>query len=61
MKTDLTEYGEEELSLNVFNDEGLYLRRRDVDFLGLIDEIFIYTKPQLEELKNDLIEDENDE
>ena len=59
MKTDLTEYGEEELSLNVFNDEGLYLRRRDVGFLDLINEVFIYTSEQLEELKNDLLEDED--
>lgn len=60
MKKDLREYGEQELSLIVFNDEGLYINRHSPEFIeAIIDEIFIYTDEQLKELKNDLLEDED--
>ena len=56
----LTGYSEHELSLNVVNDESLYnelhraVRRNNFDMLvSLIDECFLYTNEQLEELRND--------
>jgi len=51
---DLTRYTDDELSLRVFNDEGLYLQRHDTGFLELLSSIFIYTPEQLQILKDDL-------
>lgn len=59
-KQDLTNYSEIELSLLVFNDEGLYNMRHKRNFLNTIDELFIYTDDQLEVLKQDLEEDANE-
>jgi len=56
-KTDLREYSEEELSLNVFNDEGLYLNRHNEGFIESLREIFIFDETQEETLINDLKED----
>lgn len=56
-KQDLTEYSDAELSLNVFNDESLYNQRFCSDLKELLDEIFIYTEEQWEELQEDLESD----
>ena len=58
---DITRYGENELSLNVFNDEFLYnqVMRGSRDYLiTLINETFIYTDEQMDVLIQDLDEDE---
>lgn len=58
---DLTQYGDQELSLHVLNDEWLYrgfLRCEDyLDLQRLVDGTFIYTRAQFEELLADLSED----
>ena len=56
-KQDLTPFGKEELSLNVFNDEGLYSLRHDDDLFDILDEVFIYSEAQAAELRQDLIDD----
>lgn len=62
MKTDLRQYSDEELSLWVMNDEGLYRSRRSLRVLTeLLDELFIYTDEQMEVLKQDLEDEENEE
>lgn len=57
-RTDLTSYGEQELSLNVMNTEHLYrafMRCDDErDLRSLVDPEFIYTDEQFEELLDDL-------
>lgn len=53
-KEDLTQYSDQELSLRVFNDEGLYRMRRNSQFIGFLNDIFIFSDDQLEELENDL-------
>jgi hypothetical protein len=56
---DLTLYGEQELSLNVFNDEYFYIERENRPYLmALIDEEFVYTDEQMEELVQDLDDEE---
>lgn len=61
-KQDLTEYSDGELSLWVFNDEGLYRMRRKKDLLlETLKEIFIFTDAQLKELEADLEADEVDD
>lgn len=57
-KTDLTEYSDNELSLHVFNDEGLYRMRRRRDFMDTLREFFIFTDEQEEVLKQDLQDEE---
>ena len=52
------EYNDSELSLHVFNDEGLYGIRHSPDFVDILDELFLYTNAQLVELKCDLEEEE---
>ncbi len=59
-KQDLTEYSDSELSLLVFNDEGLYRMRRRRDFIDTLREYFIFTDEQLEELKQDLQDEEEE-
>lgn len=56
-KHDITMHSDEELSLLVFNDEGLYRMRTDSQFLGYLNDIFIFTEEQLEVLEQDLAED----
>ena len=56
-KTDLTEYGDQELSLNVLNDEYLYRQFRrcdDSQDLRQLCDCFEYTEEQFDELVNDL-------
>lgn len=61
-KQDLREYSDAELSMMVFNDEGLYLMRRNKTALfETLNELFIFTKEQARELELDLEEDEEDE
>lgn len=61
-KQDLTEYSEDELSLVVMNDEGLYrMRRHFLRHTDFLDEIFIYTDEQLDILREDIESDLNDQ
>ena len=54
-KQDLRDYGSGELSNWVFNDEGLYRSRHNLESLKeLLDEIFLYTDDQYDELVEDL-------
>lgn len=60
-KQDIRAHTTSELSLLVFNDEGLYrLRRNRVVLLEVLNDLFIYTAEQLEELEQDLRSDENE-
>ena len=55
---DLTQYSDDELSLNVFNDEYFYVERSFPAFLqALIDEEFHYTPEQLRVLYVDIAAD----
>ena len=55
---DLRMYGEQELSLNVFNDEYFYTERSNRPYLmALIAEEFHYTQEQMDELIDDLNDD----
>jgi len=57
---DLTRYGDQELSLNVYNDEYFYIERNNRDYLmALLAEEFIYTPGQMRELINDLDQEED--
>lgn len=54
-KQDLREYSSSELSNWVFNDEGLYrVRRSWFDLKEILDELFLYTDEQWNELVEDL-------
>lgn len=57
---DISHFSEHELSLLVFNDESLYQLRRCSDFIELLEELFVFTADQLETLKQDLHDDENE-
>lgn len=59
MKQDLTQYSDNELSLVVMNDEGLYRMRRNSQFIGLLKDLFLFTEEQLEVLEQDLKDEEN--
>lgn len=55
---DLTDYSELELSLLVYNDEGLYrMRRHILRDPSLLNDMFKYTDDQLKVLISDLKED----
>ena len=50
----ITQYSDQELSLNVFNDEYFYIERHNKPYLmALINEEFIYTPEQLAVLEQD--------
>lgn len=53
-KESLKSYGDEELSLRVMNDEGLYDMRLDQEFYDVIADTFTYTPAQLADLKADI-------
>ena len=60
--TNLTQYSNSELSLRVFNDEGLYSIRNDREYLlYIIEGHFIYTPEQMAELICDLDDDAGEE
>jgi len=55
---DLTMYGDQELSMMVFNTEWLYnLRHNHLSLMVAVDEEFKYTPEQMEELLIDIDED----
>ena len=59
---DLTSYGDQELSLSVFNEEYFYVERSNRPFLiALVNEEFEYTEEQFDELMQDLGDDEEEE
>ncbi len=57
-KQDIRHHSENELSLLVFNDEGLYRMRRNSQFIGFLNDHFIFTDEQLEILEQDLLDEE---
>ena len=59
-KQDLTQYSDGELSLVVMNDEYLYGKRNSRNLKGLLEELFIFSEEQWEELENDLKEEEEE-
>lgn len=61
MKKDIREYSENELSMLVFNDEGLYRMRRRSYLIEVLRDNFIFTDEQLEVLEKDLREEERGE
>ena len=61
MQKDIRQYSVNELSDIVYNDEGLYNIRFDHDLLWrTLNELYLYTFSQRQELVND-IEDEKEE
>jgi hypothetical protein len=60
MKQDITEYSDSELSLLVMNDEGLYRMRRSSNLRAELEQVFIFTDEQWDELAQDLQEEENE-
>ena len=54
---DLTQYSDAELSLMVFNDEGLYRDRNKSWFVDSLKDMFIFTQQQMDELLVDLEDD----
>lgn len=60
-KKNITEYSEDELSLLVMNDEGLYNLRRNHDLLKeVLDSCYVYTPNQMAVLEYDLMSDEEE-
>jgi len=59
-KNDITQYSDSELSLIVFNDEYLYSKRHSRHLKDTLDEFFIYTPEQWQELQQDLQDDANE-
>jgi hypothetical protein len=59
-RQDLREYSDNELSLLVFNDEGLYNMRHNNDLWDILAELFLFTRQQRYVLEQDLIEDKED-
>ena len=59
-KEDLTGYPNRELSLRVFNEEHLYLKRHSNSILKTLQELFIFTATQEQVLLKDLQEDLNE-
>jgi len=57
----ITQYSDEELSMVVFNTEFLYNMRHDNDLWEILDEGYLYTVEQREQLEKDLAEDLEDE
>ena len=60
-KQDLREHSNSELSLLVFNDEGLYNDRHKPWFIDSLDDLFIFSSEQLKELKQDIQDDLEEE
>ena len=60
-KENLTKYGNQELSLRVFNDEVLYKQRHRPNFFEDLKIFFIFNDEQEETLKQDLKEDLNEQ
>lgn len=58
--TDLTQYSEQELSLEVFNNEGLYSIRFSTYLMDTLREVFTFTQEQEEVLTQDLLDDLNE-
>ena len=56
-REDLTHYGEDELSLRVFNDEYFYENRHHHGLMNLLHEQFIFTYGQAKTLADDLQND----
>lgn len=56
-KQDLREFSDEELSLIVMNDEGLYNMRHRSQFLEMLNDLFIFNDEQLAVLEQDVKDD----
>lgn len=59
-RLDITDYSAGELSMLVFNTEGLYRIRNRSDLKEILEETFIFTKDQWEELQQDIQDDLED-
>lgn len=57
MRESLYRYGSDELSLRVFNEEDLYLKRHSKGFIRYLHSIYQCTNAQVAELKTDLLAD----
>ncbi len=57
MRTSLYRYGDDELSLIVFNTEYLYVMRHEKGFIRKLKDIYQCTIKQIEVLKQDLADD----
>lgn len=57
---DITKRSTGELSLLVFNDQGLYRLRHTVNFIELLMEYYLFTPAQLKVLRHDLAEDKKE-
>ncbi len=58
-KEDLRVYGDQELSLRIFNDESLYLERHKSGFWNTLDSLFVYNSIQESIEATDLEDDED--
>jgi hypothetical protein len=58
---DLKQYSDSELSLRVFNDEGLYRMRHRRGFIDSLRDIFSFSSAQQLELEQDLRDDLDEE
>ncbi len=56
-REDLTHYGDDELSLRVFNDEYLYTMRNRRALFNILNEQFISTLGQMKVLIDDIAQD----
>ena len=57
-KINITQYSNAELSWIVFNDESLYSIRHELnELLYIIDDLYIYTDAQIDELLSDISDD----
>lgn len=59
IKEDLTKHGDQELSLRVYN-ESIYDMRFDKLLFEYLDELYIYTDAQKQELLDDLEDEQNE-
>lgn len=57
-RQDLREFGDNELSLVVFNDEGLYNLRNTKGFMCIVMGLYLVTDKQLNVLEDDLTDED---
>ena len=59
-KQDITMHSDDELSLIVFNDQGLYRMRHNSQLIGFLNDHFEFTEEQLEVLEQDIKDEDHD-
>lgn len=60
-KQDLTLHSDNELSLVVFNDEGLYRQRNNPRLEDILEQYFMFTIEQFQVLAQDLQDERNEQ